>query len=67
MVYGLFCPIVYGGRVAYCKGVAVAFIIYFAFYISEGCNTDSTNKYILLYSCLSFYHHFCYVTSLEFF
>jgi len=67
MVYGLLCPIVYGIRVAYCKGGAVASIIYFAFYISEGCNTNSTNKYIIFCSCLPLCHHFRYMTPLEFF
>lgn len=60
MVYELLCPIIYGIRFAYCKGGAVASIIYFAFYISEGCNTNSTNKYILFCSCLSLCYHFCY-------
>jgi len=67
MVYGLLCPIVYGIRVAYCEGSAVASIVYFAFYISEGCNTDSNNEYILLCSCLSLCHNLYYMTPSEFF
>ena len=59
--------VICGIRVAYCKGVAVSSIIYFAFYVPERCNTDSTNKYILFCSCLSLCHHFFYMTSLEFF
>jgi hypothetical protein len=66
MVYGLFCPIIYGGRVAYCKEVAVAFLIYLRFTFQKDVIMIQPIN-ILLCSCLSFCHHFCYVTPLEFF